>query len=166
MPTTRCYPVENNNTNFVEEKFETKQEENKLGNKRIEPNEKNIAIEKNENLEKKEIHQNESENNINIKKLWGGILVNLRRQNEFMLQTMIGTLNEYFVKDSLFVIIVNDEIKFETLNKPENYKIINRIVNVLSGLTTKFEFKQQKEKIDDTVFKLKEKLGDILKIEE
>ena len=103
---------------------------------------------------------------VNIKKVWGGLLVNLRKQNEFMLQNMVGNLTEYFVEESKFVIVVTDETTYIALQKPQNYEIINNIVNKLCGKTVELVKKLKEVEIDETEFKLKQKLGNILKVVE
>lgn len=87
------------------------------------------------------------------KALFGKLLVLLREHNETMLHSLLGTVQEFELKDNVLIVSVYDQAKFNTLNKPSNANLLASLLksiaeDVTLSVVLKEEQQEQKEDIE------------------
>lgn len=63
---------------------------------------------------------------LNSKNIHGKLMVYLRKNNEYMLHSILGTITSFSFENNKFIIYVNDEAKLKTLQKASNIELINK----------------------------------------
>lgn len=106
------------------------------------------------------------ENEKRAKRLFGKLLINLRKNNRIKLYSMLGSVNKSNIIDDTIVIVVSDKTCFDMINNASDIASIQAELDQIEpGLKVKFEC-DGKESFDLYKFeeRLREEFGRILTI--